>query len=81
MGTVVYLRGCEESTGVQSTVPVRESPSGTMPDVFRMCADLIGSTIADRIRELGGTEWDVRQIADSAAFSVFVWSAGRTLGG
>jgi hypothetical protein len=83
MGTVVHLRGCAESTRstrVESGEPEDVTPSGTMPDVFRKCADLIGSTIADRIRELGGTERDVRQIADSAAFTVFVWSAGGTLG-
>ena len=84
MGTVVNLRGRTESTrftGLDPGVTDREIASSTMPDVLRTCSDLIGSTIADRIRELGGTERDVRQIADSAAFAVFVWSAGKTLGG
>jgi hypothetical protein len=59
----------------------RETLSDTMPDVLRKCSDIIASTIADRIREFGGTENDVRQIARSAAYAVFVWSAGETLGG
>jgi hypothetical protein len=51
-----------------------------MTDVLGVWSEVISSTIADRIRELGGTDRDVREIAKSAAFAIFVRSAGELLG-
>lgn len=46
------------------------SRSMSMADPLQTCADLIASTIAARIRELGGTDLDVRHLASSAAYAV-----------
>jgi hypothetical protein len=48
-----------------------------MADVLGKCSEVIRSTISGRIRELGGTDRDVRQIVTSAAYAIFEWSAGQ----
>lgn len=58
----------------------REAHENQMPDLLDQCSAVIGSTIADRICELGGTKQDVQRIARAAAFSIFIWSAGGTFG-
>jgi hypothetical protein len=48
-----------------------------MSEMVSTCSDIIGSTFADRMRQLGGSETDIQQLAASAAYAVFAWSAGR----
>lgn len=52
-----------------------------LAEAVETCTEIIGSAISDRIRQLGGTQRDVDGLAQSAAFAVLSWSAGRALGG
>jgi hypothetical protein len=52
-----------------------------LAETVETCTEIIRSAISDRIRQLGGTQRDVDELAQSAAFAVLAWSAGRTLGG
>lgn len=52
-----------------------------LAETVETCTDIIGSVISDRIRQLGGTAREVDELAQSAAFAVLAWSAGRALGG
>jgi len=48
-----------------------------MSEMLSTCSDIIESAFADRMRQLGGSETDIHQLASSAAYAVFAWSAGR----
>jgi hypothetical protein len=79
MGIVVHLSdrvGPERRRGTRRSRRAQDSGNSVLPDALETCADLIASTIAGRILELGGTNLDVRQLATSAAYAVFVSSAG-----
>jgi len=52
-----------------------------LAETVETCTEIIGSAIADRIRQLGGTQREINELAQSAAFAVLAWSAGRALGG
>ena len=52
-----------------------------MSGLVQKCSLLIASAIANRVRELGGTDRDVDQIARLAAHAVFVSSATDVFGG
>ena len=83
MGTVVNLPGQTHTNNAGAAAFVghdEETLSDAMSDLIQKCALLIGSAIYDRIRELGGTEHDVRQVARSAAYAVFVSAAGDAFG-
>ncbi|MDR3659346.1 MAG: hypothetical protein P4L86_02845 [Mycobacterium sp.] len=69
MGAVAHLPNQVE--------PARSDASLT--DLVSTCSDIIGSAFAERIRQLGGTDSDIRQLSTSAAYAVFAWSAGRVL--
>lgn len=78
MGTVVYLtdRANSKRRGHHSRAGSAAAPrTEAMSDALQMTTAIIGSTIGDRIRELGGTELDVRNLSNAAAFAVFVSSA------
>lgn len=83
MGTGVHLQGY---TGMGHAVSSDSGESGyessgrTMTDVLERCSAVIGSSIAERIHELGGSHRDVQSIATSAAYAIFVWSAAEALG-
>lgn len=84
MGTVVYLSGRADSGRADGAAVIGsavETRSSAMPELVQRCALLIDSAISDRIRELGGTDHDVHQIARSAAYAVFVSSAAGVFGG
>lgn len=73
------LGGLSGPSARERDSPGPEFGGMTAYDLLQKCSDLIGSTIAERIRELGGTDRDVRQLSMSAAYSVFVWSAGEVI--
>lgn len=78
MGIVVHLSdrvGPRPPSGTRRGRRAQDPGSSTGPDVLETCAELIASTIAGRIWELGGTDLDVRHLATSAAYAVFVSSA------
>jgi hypothetical protein len=52
----------------------------TLAELLSMSSDIIESTFADRIRELGGTEAEIHQMSGSAAYALFAWSTGRGFG-
>jgi hypothetical protein len=83
MGTVVYFssRTDAKHAGGVACSGDEETRSGAMPELVQKCALLIGSAISDRIRELGGTDHDVREVALSAAYAVFVSAAADVFGG
>lgn len=54
-----------------------DAASASMSEMISACSDIISSTFADRIRQLGGSEMDVQRLSHSAAYAVFAWSAGR----
>jgi hypothetical protein len=79
MGTVVHLSdraGSQARGGCRRGGQVENSHHAPMADALQTCADLIASTIDGRIRELGGTDLDIRHLATSAAYAVFVSTAG-----
>lgn len=82
VGTVVDLttRTRAGHGAAAEIVEQQRDPSTPVSDILRRCSDLIGSTIYDRVRELGGTERDVRQLASSAAYAVFIASAAELFG-
>jgi len=53
---------------------------GGLAEIVETCTEIIGSAISDRIRQLGGTQREIDELAQSAAFAVLAWSAGRALG-
>ncbi|OKH78436.1 hypothetical protein EB75_27580 [Mycobacterium sp. ST-F2] len=63
----------------ESVQPVAAADASLM-ELLSTCSDIIGSTFADRIRELGGTDAEIQQMSTSAAYAVFAWSAGRGFG-
>jgi hypothetical protein len=63
------------------SVQYPDAASASMFEMVSTCSDIIESTFADRIRQLGGTETDVHQLAASAAYAVFAWSAGTGFAG
>lgn len=73
MGAVVKLSDrsveCPDPAGV------------SMADMLSTCSDIIESAFADRMRQLGGNDIDTHQLASSAAYAVFAWSAGRGFAG
>lgn len=83
VGKVVSLSrasGAQGATAPRLAEQNRPLESSAMGDLLGVCSDVIGSTIAGRIRELGGSDRDVREIAKSAAFAIFVQSAGNVFG-
>lgn len=52
----------------------------SLPEVIETCSQIISSGIAEHIRRLGGNQYDVAQIAQSATFAVLSWSVGQTFG-
>ena len=57
-------------------------PAGvSMSEMVSTCSDIIESAFADRMRQLGGDDTDIHQLASSAAYAVFAWSAGRAFAG
>jgi len=52
-----------------------------MSEMVSTCSDIIESAFADRMRQLGGDDTDIHQLASSAAYAVFAWSAGRSFAG
>ena len=57
-----------------------DAPTG-LADIVDTCTEIIGSAISERVLLLGGRERDIDEIAQSAAFALLAWSAGRALGG
>lgn len=68
---VKRLRVCQSEPAVD----------GGLAETVETCTEIIGSAISDRIRQLGGTQREINDLAQSAAFAVLAWSAGRALGG
>lgn len=72
MGAVVHLPNQFESAP--------SAADATLAELLSMSSDIIESTFADRIRELGGTEAEIHQMSGSAAYALFAWSTGRGFG-
>ena len=72
MGAVVHLPNQFESAPLAA--------DATLAELLSMSSDIIESTFADRIRELGGTEAEIHQMSGSAAYALFAWSTGRGFG-
>ncbi|MDX1877497.1 hypothetical protein SBE55_06660 [Mycolicibacterium sp. 141076] len=73
MGAVAHLPNQFESAQPAAA-------DATLAELLSMSSDIIESTFADRIRELGGTEAEIHQMSGSAAYALFAWSAGRGFG-
>ena len=73
MGAVAHLPSQFESAQPSAA-------DASLMDVLSTCSGIIESTVADRIRELGGTEAEIHKLSSSAAYAVFAWSAGRGFG-
>jgi len=72
VGAVVHLPNQFESAP--------SAADATLAELLSMSSDIIESTFADRIRELGGTEAEIHQMSGSAAYALFAWSTGRGFG-
>ena len=72
MGAVAHLPNQFESA--------QPAADASLMELLSTCSGIIESTFADRIRELGGTEAEIHQLAGSAAYAVFAWSTGRGFG-
>lgn len=73
MGAVVKLS--------DRSVQYPDAASASLSEMVSTCSDIISSTFADRMRQLGGSETDIQQLSASAAYAVFAWSAGRGFAG
>lgn len=78
MGQVIRLagRGPAELADDRQTGVNGHTEDCSLTDLMSQWTHLIASSVAERIYDLGGSDDDVRQVAEVAALAMFSWSAG-----